>query len=748
MRLILLVLFLIVTHIGQAQQSAHIDDGIEEIVASEHKRFRTRAAVREPNARTSASQNFNVHYYRCEWEVDPAIRYIKGKVTAHFVMTASANSIVLDLANEHTVSSVKRNNVALSFVHSNSTLTISFSSPLAAGAKDSVSVTYEGVPPTAFGPFATATHGPNQDPTMWTVSEPYGARDWWPCKNGLDDKADSIDVFIKHPTNYKAASNGLLQSEIAVANAKIVTHWKHRYPIASYLVCLAVSNYNVLNNSVVIGGTTIPMQTYCYPENQALFAAGAQNAMNAMSQFSNLLGDYPFKKEKYGHVQFAFGGGMEHQTCSFMVNMGETLIAHELAHQWFGDKITCGNWEDIWLNEGFATHLASIYNENKTPANAVIYRNAQINSITAQPGGSVWVDNVGDPNRILDQRLTYYKGSHLLYMLRWILSDAVFFTAIKNYLQDPALAYGFATTANLKSHLEAASGKDLTYFFNQWFTGQGYPSYKVEWFADKNEVQIKLSQTTSHPSVTFFELPVPLLFKNSVTGQQKLVVLDHVADGQVFLENLGFTPNQVTFDPEKWLVSKNNNIINVDGPLPVTFESVRIECSGDQPQVLWTTSEEINAGSFEIQNSFDAINWSVIGSVEATGNSAQLKHYLYTDNTGLVKGRYFRIIERDLDGKTQQSRIVRSACEGIEKSDLVISPNPVLDVLNFKTGEGSPGVKTISLYNADGHLEMLKQVFLQNSGSIPTSGIARGLHILQVEDAGGKTIKAVRFLKD
>lgn len=748
MRLILLVLFLVITHIGQAQQAEQIDGVINEIVELEQKRFRARATVNESYARTSASQNFNVHYYRCEWEVDPAIRYIKGKVTTHFVMAASANSISLDLANEHTVSSVSRNNVALSFVHNNNVLSISFPSPLAAGAKDSVSVTYEGIPPTAFGPFATATHGPNQDPTMWTVSEPYGARDWWPCINGLDDKADSLDVYIKHPVNYKAASNGLLQSETIVSNAKMVTHWKHRYPITSYLVCLAVSNYNVLNNSVNIGGTTIPMQTFCYPENQALFAAGAQNAMNAMTQFSNLLGDYPFKKEKYGHVQFAFGGGMEHQTCSFMVNMGETLIAHELAHQWFGDKVTCGNWEDIWLNEGFATHLASIYNENKVPANAVIYRNAQINSITAQSGGSVWVDNVSDPDRIFDQRLTYYKGSHLLYMLRWILGDAVFFTAIKNYLQDPEIAYGFATTADLKSHLEAASGKDLTYFFNQWFTGQGYPSYKVEWFADQNEVQIKLSQTTSHPSVSFFELPVPLLFQNSVTGQQKLVVLNHIADGQLFLENLGFTPNLVTFDPEKWLVSKNNNIIHVDDPLPVTFESVRIECSGDLPEVLWTTSEEINAGFFEIQNSADGVSWSVVGSVEAAGNSAQLKHYMYTDNTGLAKGRYFRILEHDMNGKTQRSRIVRSTCGGTGKSDLFVSPNPVKDELNFKIGEGGPGVKKISIFNADGHSTLKEGLFLQNSGSITVSEIERGLYILQVEDTEAKTIKVVRFFKE
>lgn len=403
---------------------------------------------------TSASNNYDVKYYRCEWEVNPAVRYIAGKVTLYFVMTSPGNNIQLDLMSTLVVDSVKQRNVVLTKQHSSNTLSLDFPVTINAGVLDSVSVFYRGVPPNnGFGSFETTTHA--GIPVMWSLSEPYGSRDWWPCKNGLDDKADSIDIIITAPAQYKAASNGLLQSEILIAGGtKKMTHWKHRYPIASYLVCFAVTNYTVFNNSVLLGTTTLPMQTYCYPESLVSFQNGTQNVLDALQLFHNHFGDYPFIKEKYGHVQFSWGGGMEHQTASFMVSLNESLVAHELGHQWFGDKITCASWEDIWLNEGFATYLASFYMENKYPANTINSRKAVVNNITSATGGSVWVDDTTNVGRIFSGRLSYNKGSYLLYMLRWKLGDAVFLNALRQYQNDPKLAYGFAKTDDLKRNLE------------------------------------------------------------------------------------------------------------------------------------------------------------------------------------------------------------------------------------------------------------------------------------------------------
>jgi aminopeptidase N len=506
---------------------------------------------------TSASNNYDVKYYRCEWEVNPAVRYIAGKVTVYFVITAATDNIQIDLMNPLVTDSVKQRNTHLLKQHSNNTLSINFPSTVNAGVLDSVSIFYHGVPPNnGFGSFEVTTHA--AVPVMWSLSEPYGSRDWWPCKNGLDDKADSIDIIITVPSQYKAASNGLLQSEILInGGTQKAAYWKHRYPIASYLVCFAVTNYAVFNNSVLLGSTNLPMQTYCYPESLASFQNGTQNVLDALQLFHANFGDYPFIKEKYGHVQFSWGGGMEHQTASFMVSLNESLVAHELGHQWFGDKITCASWEDIWLNEGFATFLAAFYMENKYPANTLTNRKSVISNITSQPGGSVWVDDTTNVGRIFSGRLSYNKGSYLLYMLRWILGDEVFFNALRQYQKDPQLAYGFAMTGDLKRHLEQLSGKDLTEFFKDWFKGQGYPTYNVSWTqVGSNYVNIKMNQSTSHPSVDFYELPVALKFKNAT--QEKTIVVDNKTNGETFFRNIGFIADTVLIDPEYWLVTKNN----------------------------------------------------------------------------------------------------------------------------------------------------------------------------------------------
>lgn len=516
-----------------------------------HDRIASRGAV------TLSSNNFDVKYYRCEWEVDPAVNYITGKVTVYYSILSPGNSITLDLTNGFIVDSVKQRNTLLSILYQNNALQVAFSSAVNAGLLDSITIFYRGVPPpTGFGSFVQTTHA--GIPVIWTLSEPYGSRDWWPCKNGLDDKADSIDVFITAPAAYKAASNGLLQTETLInGGTKKITWWKHRYPIASYLVCFAVTNYSVFNNSVQLGSIALPMQTFCYPESLASFQANTQLVLDALQLFHNLLGDYPFIKEKYGHVQFGWGGGMEHQTSTFVVSANEGLMAHELAHQWFGDKITCASWQDIWLNEGFATYLASVYAEIKYPSSILTNRKNEIDFITSQPGGSVKVDDTTSVGRIFDSRLTYTKGSHLIYMLRWILGDSVFFRAIRQYQKDPKLAYGFATTSDLKRNLEEVSSKDLTKFFKDWYEGQGYPSYTVEWTPlGSNYVKIKMSQVTSHPSVSFFELPVALKFKNAI--QEKTIVVNNKTNGEIFLEYLGFRPDTVLIDPDYWLITKNN----------------------------------------------------------------------------------------------------------------------------------------------------------------------------------------------
>jgi aminopeptidase N len=499
-----------------------------------------------------ASGNFNVHHYRCDWQVDPAVRYINGKITSTFTIISSTNSISFDCSSQLTIDSVVYHGASITFQRDvPEGLTIQFPTTLAANAKDSVSIFYQGVPPgTGFGSFYQGLHA--GVPVIWTLSEPYGARDWWPCKSGLDDKADSIDVFLTYPNSYVGTSNGMQVGQQTVGG-NITSHFTHHHPIASYLVAIAVTNYVINSDTVNANGKVYPYISYGYPEQMHLLFPFEFYTKECFRFFSDILGEYPF--EKYGQTQWHWGGGMEHQTNSFVLYTTRVLTSHELAHQWFGDKVTCGSWQHIWLNEGFANYLTCIYFEKFYPPVNVGILSSATTQITSVPNGSVFVTDTSDVNRVFSSRLTYNKGMYTAHMLRWVLGDSLFFKGLKQYLNDPAIKYGFAKTADLQRNLEQVSGKNLSQFFQQWIYGEGWPSYSAIYTQNNNLwIKVKLDQVTSHPSVSFYEMPVQLVFRN---GQQtKKFVVDHKFKQQEFWLNVGFVPDTLMIDPDAWILAK------------------------------------------------------------------------------------------------------------------------------------------------------------------------------------------------
>jgi len=550
MRKGILILFLLG---GKAlAQNENLCKAVDDIATSERNSFQRGLSVN----RSQASSNFQVTYYRCIWDIDPAVRYIKGNITSHFITNSSATSITYDLAAQLTVDSVYYHGNRIIFSRPTDLLQINLPGALPAGQKDSVTIFYQGNPTaTAFGSFYKSIHGSNI-PIIWTLSEPYGSKDWWPCRNGLDDKADSIDIIISCPNLYRASSNGRLIDESDNGITR-TAYYKHRYPIASYLVAFAVTNFKILNHNVQLGTTNLPMITYCYPESENIFQQNTPKVLQQLSLFHEYFGAYPFINEKYGHTQFNWGGGMEHQTNSFIVSPDESLMAHELAHQWFGDKVTCGSWQDIWLNEGFATYLSYFYFEKSNPANHINRLRSLNSSITNSPDGSVWVDDTTTVGRIFSSRLSYNKGAYVLHMLRWVLGDTLFFRGIRQYINDPKLAYGFARTDDLKRNLEQVSGKDLTEFFNDWYYKQGHPSYTVKWNQDNNnKAIISVSQSTSHPSANYFEMPLALKFKSG--SQEKTIVVNNTKNNEFFSGEIGFKADTVIIDPDYWILSRNN----------------------------------------------------------------------------------------------------------------------------------------------------------------------------------------------
>jgi len=513
------------------------------------------------NTGPEAFSNYDVKYLRFNLIIDPSREYISGSVYTLFEATGDlSNGLGMELSIDLTVDSVLYDGEPIPFVQSGEfSLVISIPGNPGLGSQSGVEIFYQGIPLSGAGFGSVGWKEHEGVPSMWTLSEPYGCRDWWPGKNDLTDKVDSVDIIVHSPDLYRTASNGLLVSE-AVNSGVRTCHWKHRYPIAPYLIAIAVTNYEVYSDFAYPGGVPVEILNYVYPEDKADIMPRTAQTIPVMELFSELFTPYPFINEKYGHAQFGWGGGMEHQTMSFMGRFDFEIIAHELAHQWFGDMVTLNSWQDIWLNEGFATYLSGIAYEHLFEGYYwPFWKSQNISYVTSEPDGSVYVEDTTSVSRIFSSRLSYSKGALLLHMLRWVSGDQAFFNACRNYLDDIHLKYGFAGTSQLKAHLEATSGKDLTEFLNDWYYGQGYPSYNVicsQIAAGDYEVEIR--QTQSHASVSFFEMPVPIKFYGP--GKDTTIVFDHTSNAQIFRIYPGFEIDSVKFDPEQWLISASNSV--------------------------------------------------------------------------------------------------------------------------------------------------------------------------------------------
>ena len=507
--------------------------------------------------------NYDISYHKLEFTVNPAVYFISGKITTTYKALSDMTSLIFDLSSTLTVSSVKRGVDNLAFTQTATELQITLPATQPSGSSETVEITYSGTPSNSgFGSFIQSMHGTS--PIIWTLSEPFGAMNWWPCKQDLNDKVNSIDVYITAPSQYTSVSNGLEPEAPVINGTNKTTHFHHNYPIPAYLICMAVTDYAVYNQTGGTAPNQYPIVNYIYPEN---LTPTVQNQLAQtpliLNLFENLFEIYPFHNEKYGHAQFGWGGGMEHTTVSFMGSFGRGLIAHEMAHQWFGDKITCGTWKDIWLNEGFATYLASMVIENfDGQAAFTADKTNMIHAITSISNGAVYLTDAEalNVNRIFNGRLTYYKGAMVLHMLRFKLGDTLFFQALKNYLTDSNLAYKYAVTADLQTHLEAAYGSSLAEFFNDWVYGQGYPTYSIAVQNNFNgTVALTINQTQSDPSVPFFEMPVPVRVFGA-GGEQMDLVLNHNSNGETFVKNVPFVVTSVVFDPNKDLISKNSSV--------------------------------------------------------------------------------------------------------------------------------------------------------------------------------------------
>jgi aminopeptidase N len=504
---------------------------------------------------------WDLTYNKMELTINPEVLYIEGEVLFQFVaLEDQLTSVTIDLSNELLVTSIKHQNTNLSYARSTNKIHVSFPEALSKNEIYSFTVEYEGTPTSSgFGSIERSFHS-DGIASLETLSQPYGAKDWWPCKQSLADKIDSIDVIVHSPKQYETASNGVLIENSINGDTRTCT-WKHRHPIATYLVFFSTTQYEKYSHEATMtDGSKVEILNYVFPESFELAQERTPFTVDLIELYSQLFIDYPFKDEKYGHAEFSWGGGMEHQTMSSMGGFNYSLIAHELAHQWFGDFITCGSWNDIWLKEGFATYLTGLYYEHLDPDPWWgKWRLDVISRVTSQPGGSIFVEDINDVGKIFDSRLSYNKGAYVLHMLRGQIGDENFFAGIRNYLADERAQNGFATTAILRENIEEAADTSLTEFFEDWIYGEGHPIYDISLKYSSSLLQVELKQTASAPNGPFFEMKIPISVYTK--GILNTYWLNNKNEEESFTYALTELPDSIVIDKENWILGEFNTTI-------------------------------------------------------------------------------------------------------------------------------------------------------------------------------------------
>lgn len=511
--------------------------------------------VMSGQTRTTSDQNIDVTYYKLDLVINVSPNYLNGSVTVQArSLIDDLQVVTLDLENSMIVDSIRMESVVVDFTQQPMTMEIALNRPYNSGEVITLEIYYGGLPNSSgFGSFVFSSHG--GVPWVWSLSEPYGARDWWPCKDHPSDKADSADIWITCDSSFMAGSNGRLVALIDNGNGTKTWRWSERYPITTYLISVTMTNFVEFSNWFRYS-TEDSMQVlnYVIPEHLPSALTSLPKTVDMLQIFSEKFGLYPFIAEKYGHCDFGWGGAMEHQTMTSTTTYNEGVIAHELAHQWFGDLITCANWSNIWMNEGFATYCEAIYYEAMYGP-TTYWSDMLANLAYAKTAvGTIYRSDTSDIGGLFNGALVYAKGACVLHMLRHVMGDSVFFDALLSYATDPRFQYSVATTEDFQSVCEEAAGTSLAYFFDEWIYGEKYPRYTYWWEAVAIDsgaaVTVGVNQTTGTSNPSFFTMPID--FKVTSGDWDTTVVLMNTFNGQEFTFDVPYMPTSGQLDPENW----------------------------------------------------------------------------------------------------------------------------------------------------------------------------------------------------
>lgn len=496
--------------------------------------------------------NYDVKYYKLNLKFMPDKGEISGKVLIEGIANENLSKISLDLVDTMKVDGVLLNNKNMDFSHIDSKIIISTNPNIKSGEKFKVIISYHGNP--GKPGFIFIRH--DNLPAIFNYGIPYSAHQWWPCKDTPADKVDSADINYTIPSTITLVSNGVLRGKTQNGDGTTTYNWKVSYPIYPDVISIAATDYKEFNliYDSPLSNKKMPLNFYVFPEDLETAKIDFAIIPEIMSFYANTFGEYPFIKEKYGLAEFSIRSFREHQTIpsigSQMINgnNSEKIIAHDLAHQWFGNSVSVNSWKDIWLNEGFASYAQWLWFEHSKRKVSLDNLLKAYSKIKYQ--GTVIVSDSTNIKQLFSLN-TFIKGPYILHMLRYVVGDKIFFEAMKDYLSK--YRYKNSSTALFEKQFEQAYGKDLSWFFNEWLHLPGKPSYTYKWNKTEKDGEKFINLEIAQVGEIVYKMPLTIQL-NYDGGKSEIVQI--MNDSKVMNYNLPVKsyPSNVIIDPDNWVL--------------------------------------------------------------------------------------------------------------------------------------------------------------------------------------------------
>ncbi len=499
--------------------------------------------------------NINIQHYKFQLELNDSTDNIQGNALIELLVTdKSKKSITLDLVAQKggkgmTVSSVKAGEKAMSFQQTGESLIISLADFSEIPDQLQLAIAYGGIPADGLI-IAKNKYG---DRTFFGDNWPNRAHNWLPCVDHPADKA-SVEFVVTAPEQYAIIANGEKLEESSLMDGTKRTHWKSTVILPTKVMVIGAARFAMEVSGLYEG---IPVTSWVYPQDREKGFYDYAVAVPVLEFMGSHIGPYPYTKLANVQSKTRYGG-MENASCIFYSETSvtgdresEKLIAHEVAHQWFGNSASEKEWAHIWLSEGFATYFTHLYVEHTYGREAMVKdllqdraRVLTFHRLSPQP---IVDTTITDLNLLLNPN-SYQKGSWVLHMLRYVMGDAAFWKGIAAYYEEFQL--GNALTSDLQRVMERVSGQDLGWFFDQWVYQAGHPVYEISWKAKKQKVKLSLSQKQE----LLFDMPLEVgIYVEGEAGPriERIVMKEREArfefavDGKV---------EKLVLDPNVWVL--------------------------------------------------------------------------------------------------------------------------------------------------------------------------------------------------